>query len=1019
MDRITFIEGLRAFHESQGRAFRPPKVAGITLDIYKMFLLIISRGGFSRVNKNSRWFVFAKPMGIPIPDGEHHKIGLGIKSFYINWLREYEKVLDESIKVAMAVDFASTNPSLVPNQSYITTNLGLNVSHSLSNNIPLTRSAAASALNDKQSTKVSYPTSQNYEIVNEGNLIDTKVIQPNVVYYIGNNSEQHKNYLDTRSKVEAECRILNMRSNYLPIETDPWKLILELKNPNFKIKNVLYSLNSLQLLASCNYLNFRSFPSLPLELAEMITNCTFALDSVMYKFDKYTKKRKRDLKMRHSHAWKKMERKERMENRVCLLFIPAFHKHVLATLTNIVNESLSNVENMELITGRKHVGNNLFKLIARDGCYDENDDGDEDINVGDEKIIDDLDYLSIGKTNNFYESIGSLHIYKKSYLKNGFCISKDFYASLGTKNGDIHDHNNQKLASENLVSTRTLKSLTVSLITAFRTCSSIIIAYEKCYHEESTSDYVRCRIAPKISEDRYKKIFLEVKPGSSNFLVSEDNLTISNDGNESQDTLRSANNFDVLNFASMKTVREKKVEKTQGFAKDQTRLPSYNSPTFPIQYAYIESLKQELKPIWITLYSITETFKRCIPYLVEEIILDEFLALSNSCIHAVFDQCCKSEYFFIPNRKLDKLYNGRYILPCLICCDSGYRYLAKIMEFGCTFVLFISSDYSIHISQIKSQTLKNFYQTLLRLASICISNYNDEPELQNKEHLSSSDFIFVTEVFQNALALVTILAENLSFDKIFAPADTLQHHHLRHHTNFTESLLASEVDVKQNKKDLASLSDNVDSFIHNKIVVLWGRQVIGPIICLLKNKMFSLYGKTTSSNSSNSLMSNSLENIFEQDDVNSNISKSRVELAKKSKLYSNTASNFTFRSCSDVSHSSERVNESNLISCELPLECLMACHFLIHISSILLSIPSKKESENSNIGYKTSKELAVDILFPFIDIFIEIAWLPSKMKDAMWSIIEELCISSGVNFHISLSTSKVNISQSKYPHQQI
>lgn len=64
MDREEFFDSLERYHLERGHAYVPGRLLGQKVDLYDMFIIAMSQGGFPRINKNNKWGYLAKHLGL-------------------------------------------------------------------------------------------------------------------------------------------------------------------------------------------------------------------------------------------------------------------------------------------------------------------------------------------------------------------------------------------------------------------------------------------------------------------------------------------------------------------------------------------------------------------------------------------------------------------------------------------------------------------------------------------------------------------------------------------------------------------------------------------------------------------------------------------------------------------------------------------------------------------------------------------------------------------------------------------
>ncbi|KAH7650313.1 hypothetical protein FG379_003385 [Cryptosporidium bovis] len=942
MDRVTFMEGLRAFHESQGRAFRPQKVAGSMIDPYRMFLLIVSRGGFSRVNKNSRWFVFGKPLGIDIPEGKQQEIGLGIKGYYLSWLRDYEKAMDDELKLSIAMDFATNNPDLVPNPGLALSSYGTSTSGGIINGMdeapPLTRSAAASI------SRTGTRGSNRIEINSSGTRATTGK-KDDVVggKREGVRSTTGRNlYLIPR----GDCPCVNVPTKsaldpdsfYSPkykVSDDMWYLLAHLKNPEVTSDHVIHILNNLQSLAANEKLFLSSFPSLLNELSEAISLCTFSIDSLIQ--DQMAGR----YSLFESLNLQKLELA--VKNKTCLLNINQIQKDFLGSLSSLISGILRIKKNCDFIfdlTFNSNVSRDFLSIRnLEDNSYviEKNSDGN----------------LSLGENKSSSAPPNTL---KSSYL-NKRILDDEFLKSL--KNEHINyperDLSERKNSTLNIFN---IETLFCSLLAAFRTSSSLIISYERLLHNIIEPIFNKHRINCRNSErDVSKVVILKMDSNSSEFSVEErvetkhinngENFVIGssiekeNDTNIQEPTIKGEKvNMDFI----LDRCCNRSSDPSDGNEKEVSDK----------EKDLIEHLHFETKMSWIVLSSVITSLNQLLPFAFDY-GLDEIIILINFFIRELFSECNVCSNLSTPTLSKcgEKVKGHPCFFPCIIYNTEGIKFLSDILEFGCNIIINISSNNSISKSKYNARIISGFFQMILKLSSICIGfhslmkindkNENFSHHIKLKGIKNSVIDLFDKMVLPISLVTIATISEHVSFDRIFHSIVDLNYHYLNHHTQFTQSLIKSRTSYLIDPQIL-EMSDSSDSFLKDQILVLWGREIIGPIFELLRNEMLCY-----------------------------------------------------------VSDGKD----------EIPLSCIMLSQYIIFVSSELMSWNSSNDySRKRNfrgIHSKSSREIAIGILTPFIDALIELAWLPSKYRNIFWSIISELSKFGVSNPSVTLGLTKVDL----------
>ncbi|KAH8741645.1 hypothetical protein FG386_003619 [Cryptosporidium ryanae] len=939
MDRVTFMEGLRAFHESQGRAFRPQKVAGSMIDPYRMFLLIVSRGGFSRVNKNSRWFVFGKPLGIDIPEGKQQEIGLGIKSYYLNWLRDYEKAMDDDLKLSIAMDFATNNPELVPNPGLALSSYGASASGSIINGNeeapPLTRSAAASLsrTGNKGSNRadvyssVAGTSTERKEDVSVGKKEEANSMTGRNIYIIPRENCPCEN-LYTKNALDPDL----FYSPKYKVSDDMWYLFTHLKNPEVAPDHLIHILNNLQSLATNEKLFLSSFPSLLNELSEAISLCTFSIDSLIQ-----DKTAGMSLFLQSLNL-QKLELT--VKNKTCLLNVNQIQKDLLGSLSSLISSILRIKENCNFI----------FDLIfnpnvSRDFLSIRDLDNGDDVVKGGE-----------GSLPSFCENKTSSappNTLKSSYLNRKFLDDellknlKSEYINCSGKG--LNENRNPSLNIFNI------EALFCSLLAAFRTSSSIIISYEKLLHNIIEPLFNKHRTNCIRSEkDIFKEVILKISNDSSEFFVEERAGT---EYKNHDNNLETSNNIQKESETKIKEIT-KKDKVNMDFVLDKCLNGSSDPSDYKEEASFkeddiIQHLHFETEMSWIVLSSTITCLNQLIPF-VFNYGLDEIIVLLNFFVQELFGECHVCNNFSVPilSKCGEKVKGHPYLLPCTVYNPEGIKFLSDLLEFGCNIIINISSNDSLNKSSHNIRIASGFFQMILKLSSVCIGfhsfmkiNDGNESDLHSclmKEKIKKSVVdLFDKLVFPISLVTIATVSEHVSFEKIFHSIVDLNYHYLNHHTQFTQSLIkrmSCQIDPQ-----VLEMSDSSDSFLKDQILVLWGREVIGPIFELLRSEMLGY-----------------------------------------------------------VSDGKD----------EAPISCIMLSQYIIFISSELMSWNNSKNYNRKRNSHgmhsKSYREIAIGMLTPFIDVLIELAWLPSKYRNIFWSIISELSKFGVSNPSVTLGLTKVD-----------
>lgn len=917
MDRTTFMDGLRAFHESQGRAFRPQKVSGHTLDPYRMFLMIVARGGYSRVNKNSRWFVFGKPMGIEIPEGKQQEVGFGIKNYYLNWLREYEKALDDSTKLAMAAEFAANNPDLVPNPalalSYYT-----QTSSNTNEEAPLTRSAAASLSRARGGKVTSDQIESSRMDKTQGASDPSQIIDSaDAFYLIPCQSDCPHNKVNTPSNITIYDLDEPYTSKY-PITNDLWYLMAHFKNPDSNMEDKIQIINNLMVIAANQKLNLSTFPSILNEFSEIITICTFSIDSLILEKEKFQNENFLDID----------QLKVIIEKRICLLNIDLIQKHFLASSASLISLILNNKENLDFICDISN-NSNLNRNFLRISTYLTNQ-----VENDQEAVNQAGNSFKMSEYSNFSgpESLNHSNTLKSCYLRDPEAIK-----SLEKMNSFYSEHSKQN-KDLNIIH---LKALLTALLTAFRTSSGILFSYEKKFHYKVLPLVLRYSQYFQNSNFSNEKIILKLNTNTSDFI-----LNIGSQANSESDNKRNSNNYhdfdtikeieaDSMNEISLKTIISKKTKPWK--PKDTDLLDQV-----------LDYLNSETMNVWITLSSTVNSLNQLIPIVFDE-RFDEILSLINNFIMEMFTSCRTCCQFSIPSLAncMREVKGNSCLLPCLIYNKEGIQFLSDILEFGCNVILNITSGTVQNKMKCNQKLLNSFFQTILKLSSTCIGFYSF---LKNEENFKSGIFssniksiksLYGELVLPISLATLTTISEHVSFARIFQSFSNLNYHYLNHHTQFTQSLIENQPSNQIINQEVLNMSDSNDSFVKDQILILWGREIIGPIFELLKSELDT---------------------------------------------YANNKEE------------------------KIPVSCLMLSQYIIYISSELMSWKNSQKDPNlERLHFKSSREIAIGILSPFIDILIELAWIPSTFRNLFWSIISELSNFGVSNPSVTLGSTKFTI----------
>ncbi|XP_037087884.1 AT-rich interactive domain-containing protein 2-like [Pollicipes pollicipes] len=86
----AFFSDLKGFHGGRGTAFhRTPKIGGRDVDLYLLYVLVTTRGGWEKVNDYNEWDTLAPLFEMPVACVN---VGLALKQIYLRYLDHYEKV---------------------------------------------------------------------------------------------------------------------------------------------------------------------------------------------------------------------------------------------------------------------------------------------------------------------------------------------------------------------------------------------------------------------------------------------------------------------------------------------------------------------------------------------------------------------------------------------------------------------------------------------------------------------------------------------------------------------------------------------------------------------------------------------------------------------------------------------------------------------------------------------------------------------------------------------------------------
>ncbi|KAH8582400.1 protein with BRIGHT domain like HTH domain at N-terminus [Cryptosporidium sp. chipmunk genotype I] len=901
MDRTTFMDGLRAFHESQGRAFRPQKVSGHTLDPYRMFLMIVARGGYSRVNKNSRWFVFGKPMGIDIPEGKQQEVGFGIKNYYLNWLREYEKALDDSTKLAMAAEFAANNPDLVPNPGLALSYYSQVSTTNTNEEAPLTRSAAAS-LSRTRGERTSEQMEKTQAVSNPLQVIDSA----DSFYLIP--CESH--CIHNKPKPPSNLTIYDLDEPYVPkypITDDLWYLMAHFRNPDSKMEDKIQIINNLMAIAANKRLNLSSFPSILNEFSEIMTISTFFIDSLILRSKKLQSESPLDIN----------RLKTMIERRVCLLDIVLIQKHLLSSSSSLVSLILSDKENLEFIyevSSCSNIGKNFLRISTYLDNKPENDQ--EAINQG----------VNSSKTSDYFNSSGPESLSHSNTLKSCYLRVPEAIKSFEQIN-NFYAENSIQNRELNIVH---LRALLTALLTVFRTSSGIIFLYERKFHSE---------VLPLVLGS--SNCFQKINPCTEKVIIK---LNASPQVEPETD-----NKENIYDYFSLYKEGDTNSMNEISFKAELNREAKSRKPNEPdLLDQVLEYLNSETRYAWTTLSSTMNSLNQLIPVVFDD-RFDEVLSLMSSFIMEIFRSCKTCCQFSIPslaNCTIEVRKNS-CLLPCLIYNKEGIQLLSDTLEFGCNVILNITSGPAQSKVKCNQKLLNSFFQTILKLSSTCIGFYSFLKDEENfKSGIFCSNIKSIKDLYEElvlpiSLATLTTISEHVSFGRIFQSFSNLNYHYLHHHTQFTQSLIESQPNSQAINQEILNMSDSNDSFVKDQILILWGRETIGPVFELLKSELDAF-------------------------------AKSKVE--------------------------------------KIPVSCLMLSQYIIYISSELMSWKNSQKDPNlQKLHCKSSREIAIGILSPFIDVLIELAWIPSTFRNLFWSIISEISNFGVSNPSVTLGISKFSV----------
>ncbi|XP_021699477.1 AT-rich interactive domain-containing protein 2 isoform X1 [Aedes aegypti] len=89
-DRTRFWQDLYAFHERNGTPFvRPPKIGGRDVDLHRLYMVVIARGGWLKVNSREDWDEVIEELKLPKRCVNNE---IALKQIYIRYLDKYERI---------------------------------------------------------------------------------------------------------------------------------------------------------------------------------------------------------------------------------------------------------------------------------------------------------------------------------------------------------------------------------------------------------------------------------------------------------------------------------------------------------------------------------------------------------------------------------------------------------------------------------------------------------------------------------------------------------------------------------------------------------------------------------------------------------------------------------------------------------------------------------------------------------------------------------------------------------------
>ncbi|KAJ8668213.1 hypothetical protein QAD02_009876 [Eretmocerus hayati] len=88
--REAFIRDLRHFHDTKGTSFKhKPKINGKEVDLFRLYTVVTSRGGWVQVNNRNEWSYICEEFHLP---SGCVNSSVGLKQIYLRYLDRYEKV---------------------------------------------------------------------------------------------------------------------------------------------------------------------------------------------------------------------------------------------------------------------------------------------------------------------------------------------------------------------------------------------------------------------------------------------------------------------------------------------------------------------------------------------------------------------------------------------------------------------------------------------------------------------------------------------------------------------------------------------------------------------------------------------------------------------------------------------------------------------------------------------------------------------------------------------------------------